>query len=184
VAWTKTLTATVGTTHVYGVEIVEERIKEAESKGIIVKKFDLNHDFLFPNGFFDVVHSNQVIEHLNDVDHFVEEIFRILKPHAYAIISTENLSSWDNLFALALGQQAFSQSISQRRFLGNKMSPNYKQKIDTPYFAHRTIFTYYGLQELFQNYGFYVEQIVSAGYLPRTLDPVHARYITIKARKP
>ena len=65
---------------------------------------DLNKKFPIKDNSVDVVVSDQVIEHLTDVvDNFVKEIFRILKPEGYAVISTENLSSWNNLFALLFG---------------------------------------------------------------------------------
>jgi len=54
----------IGTKFIYGVEIVDQRIEEAKSKGIIVEKCDLNNKLPFPDNFFDVVFSNQVIEHL------------------------------------------------------------------------------------------------------------------------
>ena len=52
--------------------------------------------------------SNQVIEHLADTDVFVAEIARVLEPGGYAVISTENLASWHNVFALVFGWQPFS----------------------------------------------------------------------------
>jgi len=154
------------------------------AKGIIVEKCDLNNKLPFPDNFFDVVFSNQVIEHLINIDCFIEEVYRILKSDGYAIISTENLSSWDNLLALFLGYQAFSQCISTKKHIGNKFSPQYKKDVEEIYFAHRTIFTYFGLLELFKTYGFIIEKVLTAGYsIFDKIDPIHSRYITVKVRK-
>ena len=181
----------IGTKSIYGIEIVDERIKMAKKKGIKVLKSDLNKKLPFKDKFFDVVHANQVIEHLTDVDLFAEEIYRILKPDGYAIISTENLSSWHNLFALFLGHQAFSQHISSKYHVGNSISPHYGEKFSLVSWTHNKIFTYKGLKEFFKAYKFRDNTILGAGHYPSLnlstlfsrLDPIHTHFITIKARK-
>lgn len=81
----------------------------------------MNKGIALENESIDVVFSNQVIEHLYETDKFISEIYRILKPGGYAVISTENLSSWHNIFALILGWQPFSLSniSSLRSSIGN-----------------------------------------------------------------
>lgn len=49
-----------------------------------------------------------MIEHVSNVDLFVSEVFRVLKKGGHAVISTENGSSWHNVFAAAMGWQIFS----------------------------------------------------------------------------
>ena len=65
---TMKLAKVIGTVNIYGVEIVDEKIKIAEENGIKVKKFDLNKRFDFEDNFFDVIVANQVIEHLYNSD--------------------------------------------------------------------------------------------------------------------
>lgn len=145
----------------------------------------------FKSNTFDVVSANQIIEHLINIDLFIEEIYRVLKPKGYLLISTENLSSWHNLFALLLGWQAFSQHLSSKRNIGNplRMGPleNFEHES-----THVKIFTLRGLKELLKLYGFKIELIYGAGYYPFPpplsnylvkLDPNHAAFIGIKARK-
>ncbi len=55
-----------------------------------VSKSDLNGPLPFESNHFDLIHANQVIEHLHDVDTFMSEIFRVLAPGGMVIISTEN----------------------------------------------------------------------------------------------
>ncbi len=186
--FTSKIAAKVGTREVYGIEIDDVAIESLKEKEINVKRVDLNEGIPFPEGFFDVVNANQIIEHIDKVDQFVREINRILKPCGYAVISTENLSAIDNLMALFFGQQAFSQHISQEFFIGNIFSPHYHGRIERPSWAHRTVFTYFGLQQLFEFYGFKVEKILTAGFLPlpsffSRLDPIHSHFIAIKVRK-
>ena len=52
----------------YGIEIVDERRQVALRKGILRKTGDLNEPFPFGDEQFDIVHANQVIEHLKDTD--------------------------------------------------------------------------------------------------------------------
>ncbi len=51
---------------------------------------DLNRDFPLRSGSFDLVLMLEVIEHLADVPHALNEIARIMKPGATAILSTPN----------------------------------------------------------------------------------------------
>lgn len=181
----------IGTKYIHGIEIIDERIKKARAKGIKVLKSDLNKKFPFKDNFFDVLHANQVIEHLIDVDIFAEEIYRILKPNGYAVISTENLSSWHNIFALLLGHQAFSQHISSKYRIGNPISPHNGEKLNLKSWTHNKIFTYKGLKEFFKAHNFKNEKILGAGHYPTLnlfsifskLDPIHTHFITIKVRK-
>lgn len=193
-SFTLRLADRIGTGKIYGVEIIEKSALLAREKGIKVFFTDLNKQFPFEDDFFDVICANQVIEHLFDVDVFASEIFRILKPGGYTVVSTENLSSWNNIAALVLGRQAFSQHISERFNIGNIFSPHYKERMRVEESrGHVKIFTYYGLKEIFQLYGFKVERMMGAGYYPfpramatifSKLDPLHTPFITIKARKP
>jgi len=186
--WHRRIMMRVGTKEVYGVDYLVDAVRDAHGRSVYVIFANLDFGFPLRDESFDVVISNQVIEHLIDVDNFLEEINRILKPNGCALISTENLSSFENLFTLLLGEQAFSQHISRRYDVGNRFSPHFSfepQEID---FRHRTIFTYHGLQRLLVAYGFRIEKAVGVSTFPiprflSKLDPLHSRFITIKARK-
>lgn len=181
----------IGTKNLYGVEVVPERIKEAESNGVKVKNFDLNHIFDYKSNQFDVVFSNQVIEHLSDTDNFLAEIYRILKPGGYAIISTENASAWENIFASIMGWQIFSlTNFSVKRCgVGNPLAIN--KDIVPPHksWNHMKIFNFYGLKEILELYNFEIAAISGAGYFPLpasvgNIDKIHSHFMTFKVRKP
>jgi SAM-dependent methyltransferase len=89
-----------------------------------VTEADLNDGLPFDDERFDVVVSNQVLEHLADTDAFVSEVARVLRPGGVAAVSTENLASWHNIAALLLGWQPFSLSnvTSARAGLGNPLA--------------------------------------------------------------
>jgi ubiquinone/menaquinone biosynthesis C-methylase UbiE len=62
-----------GAREVHGIEISEDRAAIAAEKGIQVHVGDLNTAFPYPDQSFDLVVSNQVIEHVADTDRFVSE---------------------------------------------------------------------------------------------------------------
>ncbi len=186
--WSIKVARKIDTKLTFGLDLYEKQLKKAAKLDINILKGDLNEKLSYKSNFFDVVHSNQVIEHLANVDNFVTEIYRILKPGGYAVISTENLSSWHNIIALIFGWQAFSQHISQKYHIGNPFSPHYGKKLRGGW-THNIIFTYFGLQKIFTNYGFTVEEVRGSGYYPlpnffARLDLRHAHFIAIKVRKP
>lgn len=189
--WTNKLAEKIGTKNISGVEIIESRALLSEKAGIKVSISDLNQKFPFSDEQFEVVHCNQVIEHVKDTDLFVSEIYRIMKPEGYAIISTENLASWHNIGALFFGYMPFSlvNSTYKTAALGNPLAPHNNQEFwESSSWQHVRVFTTKGLKHLFSLFDFNVEQIYGAGYYPlgnwvAKLDPSHSAFITFKIRK-
>jgi 2-polyprenyl-3-methyl-5-hydroxy-6-metoxy-1,4-benzoquinol methylase len=85
----------------YGIEGVDQRIEEASGRGTMITKADLNGPLPYQDGFFDIVHANQVIEHLTNFDLFLRQIWRVLRPDGYAMLTASNLASWHNVFSPA-----------------------------------------------------------------------------------
>ena len=117
----------------------------------------------------------------------MQEIFRILKPGGYAVISTENLSSWDNIGCLLFGYFPFSMKLDGGLKLGNPLSPHYKEEYKEKYPSHTRILTWETLKDIADYVGFKVERLVGSGHLLGKLgeivDKKHCRFITIKVRK-
>lgn len=189
--WTRKLADAVGADEMHGVEIVDEAARKAAANGVKVRQLDLSQPMTaLPSGAFDLIHANQVIEHVPNVDLFVSEVFRLLKPGGYAVVSTENGSSWHNVFASVMGWQIFSLTnvSSLKAGLGN---PFAIQRGGTPYtgtWTHKTIFNYRGLIEMFQAHGFRSVKIAGAGYFPLPailgkIDARHSAFITAFAQK-
>lgn len=188
--WTLKLAKKIQTINYYGLDIVGERLNEAKLKGVKIQKGDLNQKLPYENDFFDCVHANQVIEHLHNTDLFISEIYRILKRGGYCIISTENLASWCNIFALMLGWQPFSvTNISSLKLgVGNPLAINRGKKVGFESWMHIRVMGAHALRELFEIHGFKAEKLVGAGYFPLPailgkIDVNHSHFITIKARK-
>jgi len=75
-----------GYNNTYGVDINPIRIKNGikllSEKGyskIFLELFDKNGRISFPENYFDFVFSNQVFEHIEDINKVIKEIFRITK---------------------------------------------------------------------------------------------------------
>lgn len=193
---TMRITTEIGAKEVHGIDLFEEKIKEAEKRGIIVHQDDLNKTISMDDESVDVVVANQLIEHLYDTDNFVREIHRVLKLGGYGVISTENLSSWHNIFALILGWQPFSMSnISCARLgIGNPLALLREENkfIRSKLLQHSRVLSYLGLQEIFEVHRFKVEKVLGAGYYPLPhnlskimckLDIRHSAFLAIKIRK-
>ncbi|MBU0683906.1 MAG: methyltransferase domain-containing protein [Candidatus Omnitrophica bacterium] len=114
----------IGTREIYGVDIIEEQLMRAAQLGIKTTKTDLNQQLPFENNYFDLIHADQVIEHIAFLDDFASETHRVLKPGGTLIISTENGSSWHNIFAAIMGWQIFSSTnlSIKRGGLGNPLA--------------------------------------------------------------
>ncbi len=190
--WTMTLAHKIGTSHICGIEIIDEAIKKAIKKGIRITKANIEHTLPYKANTFDIIHANQVIEHLHRTEHFVKEIYRILKPGGYAIICTENLASWHNIISLLFGWMPMSSSnFSQVKYnIGNPLAIHSGEDTFLPEsWQHIRVLTTVAMREIFQLHGFHVESIKGAGYYPfpawfARIDKRHAAFITGKFIKP
>ena len=181
----------VGTKDLYGVDLHPKACALALEKGIKIARHDLNTPFPFEEEFFDVIIANNVIEHIRETDLFVNEIYRILKPNGYVVVSTENLSGSHNMLALLLGYQPFFDYVSKVYYIGNPFF-FHRKTIGEPTVIHYKLFAFQALVDILEVYHFKVESVKGAGYPPFLgsiawllcrLDPKHSRYIIAKARK-
>lgn len=126
----------------------------------------------FADGAFDLVVSDDVIEHLVDTDTYAREIHRVLRPDGYLTLSTPNLAAWFNRVALLAGlQPAFSEVSFERVFgrPGNELV------------GHLRLFTTKSVVQFLEYHGFRVRKVagVPFGALPRGvrgLDGFFARF--------
>ncbi len=178
--------AAIGCNEIYGVDMWKQGLTEAKKLGINALVMDLNAPLGFVSEVFDVAVTNQVIEHLTSPEILIGEIFRILKPGGYLVVSTENLSSWDNLGVLVLGITPFSMQFRGVK-VDNPFSPHAGEKVSEDYPIHTRIFTFFGLKDFIASFGFRIEKAVGSGHIipfGSRFDKWHTRFITIKARKP
>ncbi|HLB29154.1 MAG TPA: class I SAM-dependent methyltransferase [Dehalococcoidia bacterium] len=158
----------------WGVEVAEAHAQRAREHGVRVVTADLNHGLPVVSRSFDIVHANQIIEHLTNTDGFMREIARALKPDGYALISTNNLASWHNIFSLLWGQQPMPAHVSSELILGNRLDPRFGQRHPAKEDSHLRTFSWSGLRHLAEYDGLEVEELTTAGYYP--LPPAIARW--------
>ncbi|HEY3185399.1 MAG TPA: methyltransferase domain-containing protein [Gaiellaceae bacterium] len=164
--FTVELARTIGAAESHGVEFVAPLAAEAAARGVQVASHDLNGRLPYDDDSFDVVHSNQVIEHLEKTDVFVKEIRRVLRTTGYAIVSTNNLASWHNVFSLLLGMQPTPCHVSDELVVGNRFDPKRGREHPEKGFTHLRVFAFEGLKELLELHGLAVEKLVTSGYYP------------------
>jgi methionine biosynthesis protein MetW len=165
--WTVEVARHVGTNDIHGVEMLEARAAAARERGVDVVVADLSQPLdAYEDASFDVIHSNQVIEHLRDTDGFLREIRRLLRPDGYAVVSTNNLSSWHNIASLVLGWQPMPCNVSDAVNVGNPFDLfDHRDKAE-PGQTHLRVFTGRALTELARYHGLRPVTELAAGYYP------------------
>jgi SAM-dependent methyltransferase len=196
-AWTEEVRRKIGVppNQVHGLELVDERAELARRRGFDVRTADLEETWPFADEAFDIVHANQVIEHVKRLDHFVTEVRRVLVPGGVALVCTENLASWHNVVALALGYQPFSlTNVSNVRPIGNRFALHAGEKpTRRDSWQHTHVLTLAGLRDIFAAHGFTTADSWGTGYYPfpsrlapalAARNPSHAHFIAVVVRAP
>jgi SAM-dependent methyltransferase len=188
--WTAEIAKKARSQHVFGCEIVAHRARLARAHGVEVAVSDLTRGFPFREASCDLVHANQVIEHVSDIDHFLFEVNRVLRVGGVAVISTENGSSWHNILAATMGWQIFSlTNVSALSMgIGNPLAIHRHGTLELASWTHKTIFNYRGLLEVLDVHGLKVVRALGAGYHPLPaafgrFDVRHSHFLAVKAVK-
>jgi methionine biosynthesis protein MetW len=184
--FTMRVAARLGAASVQGIELIGEHAAAARSHGIDVRQADLDEGLPFEDGAFDVVHANQVIEHVRRTDTFLRETRRVLAPGGLACISTNNLSSWHNVFSLVLGLQPMPMHVSDEAIVGNPLNPLDGRPHPDLGRTHLRLFTARALTELCAVHGLKRVSMRTAGYYPlpplagrlaARVDPTHSAFL-------
>jgi ubiquinone/menaquinone biosynthesis C-methylase UbiE len=158
---------------IYGIEITEKGVISAINNGVKAFKVDIDVENLpFEDRFFDSIFAGEVIEHLYDTDHFLDEIYRVLKPGGILVITTPNLASIHNRVALLFGYQPFPMGVSARMNIGRAYEPSSEQAQSLD---HIRVMTMRSLRDLLRIHDFKIISVKgSCASLPETM-----RYRTI-----
>jgi len=176
-----------------GLEIDPGAASKANGDLVRVIVSDLDSAVPLATESVKAVFAHHVFAHLTSHDTFIREVWRILIPGGSCVVSTENLSAWHNIFALSMGFQDFSHNPSSVWYLGNPLSPHYRQRTPPSFSTHYKVFTPRSLREIFVAYGFKVDKWIGTGFYPaprpvskllESIDPWHAQFLTIRAVKP
>lgn len=171
---------------VVGVELLEEHAQRARERGFEMVVANIDEGLPLDDAAFDVVHTNQVIEHVRRTDLFLSEIRRVLAPEGIACISTNNLSSWHNVVSLVLGMQPPPMHVSDEVVVGNPLNPEQGEPHEDAGRTHLRLFTGRALRELAAHHGLRAGRVSTSGYYPLPprlarvagrLDPTHGAFL-------
>jgi SAM-dependent methyltransferase len=188
-AFTSALGVAARATELVGIEWLPHHAAAARARGIEVVEADLNEPLPFADESFDLVHANQLVEHLRSTDRFLREVRRVCAPDGRIVLATNNLSSWHNVGALAFGLQPLPSHVSDEIHVGNPLDPRRGLRHADIGQTHLRVFTTRALRELAEAHGLRVTQTRMNGYYPlpprvaRTmarLDPLHAAFVVIE----
>jgi SAM-dependent methyltransferase len=185
-AFTVDLARAARAEHVTGVELLEQHAVRARERGVNVVVGDVNAALPFPDGAFDLVHANQIIEHLRCTDDFMRETARVCAPDGLVVLSTNNMAAWHNVGGLVLGLQPMPCHVSDEVHVGNPLDPRRALPHQDIGQTHLRIFTTRALVELAEAHGLELVGLRMNGYYPfppriarllTRIDPVHAAFI-------
>lgn len=126
---------------------------------------DLNAPFAEGLGRHDMVLSCEVIEHVIDTDHFIQQIRLILKDNGLLFLTTPNLASYLNRLLLLFGFQPLHTEVSWANpYLGRKGLYRLIGADKSPAAGHLRLFTYRALRAFLRYHGF--EILGAEGFIP------------------
>jgi 2-polyprenyl-3-methyl-5-hydroxy-6-metoxy-1,4-benzoquinol methylase len=186
---TADLVSGVRSTDVVAFDLLREHLNTVKRHGIRwVLQADLNEALPFKDRSFDVICASQVIEVTSNPAYFLQELYRLIREQGYLILSTPNLASLHNVYALLAGRlpsTLFDTAAGHPCGLVEQASPR-------PPWPQRQAFTRGGVVRLLVESGFRIERLVSVGYYPfvgrlaRVLarwDATHSVQLVVKALK-
>jgi len=143
---------------VYGLDISRSGIALAKERGIHAQLADLNEDLPYKDATFDIIFSDQLLEHIFRTDHLLDEMYRVLKPNGVVITVTPNLSFWLNRILFLFGFYPMFLEVSENtKIYGLKSLKRFI--IDKNSMGHIRVFNLEALKDIFQNHGFRLKMI-------------------------
>ncbi|MBT9150146.1 MAG: 27-O-demethylrifamycin SV methyltransferase [candidate division WS2 bacterium] len=134
---------------VTGIDVSESAVALACQK-IEAIRVDVGQDiYPFKDGAFNSVFCGEIIEHLFNTDHLLDEIYRVMAKDGFCILTTPNLAAWYNRISLALGYQPFYTEVSIYHNVGKLSSKGGMTST-----GHIRGFTYRSLKELIEIHNF------------------------------
>ncbi len=160
--FTKLIAEACKAKEVYGIEISENGVEMAKKNGIKCIQLDVDgKDLPFDDNFFDAIFAGELMEHLFDPDHFLDEVYRVLKPEGIFVLTTPNLASIYNRFLFLLGYLPIPMDVSFRYpFVGHlEIQKRGKSRAE-----HIRLFTFRALKELLQIHNFSIIKTYTASF--------------------
>ena len=139
-----------------GVEISPSADYARQQRGLDVRRQNIE-ECHFPDETFDMVTASHLIEHINDPGAFLSEVWRVLRPDAYLMLTTPNISGF------------------QARLLGGKWR--------SAIFDHLYLFSKRTITAMLKTRGFSAEGVYTWGGLAAGLAPAPVKTFADKTAK-
>ena len=116
----------------------------------------------FKDNTFDLIFTQETLEHIIFPDKFIEESKRVLKNGGDIIVDTPNLNTWSNRILLMFGYPPTNytpypyKTPGVPKFLGTN-----------PLWDHPRVFPYISLKKIFNSNGFKLETITGVNQVER-----------------
>jgi ubiquinone/menaquinone biosynthesis C-methylase UbiE len=142
---------------IHSLNIDGKALKEISKKhkDLKVVLCDCQDMYLFKNNYFDLIFSNQVLEHVIYPEKCLHECHRILKKSGDLILTTPNLASWQNRLLLLFGYQPSNYTVSSE--FKNLGLPKFLKRENI--YDHPRVFNVRALRELFEKTGFEIIEL-------------------------
>jgi len=88
---------------VWGLDNSPHAVSLANQNGLIAQIAQLDDTWPIEDKSMDAVLAGEVIEHVIDIDTFISEAHRVLRPHGLLVVSTPNLAALGRRLMLLLG---------------------------------------------------------------------------------
>ena len=115
---------------------------------------DVENGIPFKKNYFDFIFLGEILEHMNNLDFILEEVWRVLKPNGIALITTPNGANLYDRFMFLFGKLPQSYNISNKYFVDMPDGKTYKSTFEGH--GHMKLFTIKALKELVELNGFQV----------------------------
>ncbi|MFC1907532.1 methyltransferase domain-containing protein [Chloroflexota bacterium] len=166
---------------IYGIDNSSKAIKAAKKTGIKAYELDIDkEDLPFEDNSFDAIFCGEVIEHLFDPDNLLDEVYRVLKPGGFCIITTPNLAGWRNRLVIIAGFQPYFSSASLRNYNVGKLTLGMDSGAGR---EHIRNFTLRGLKGLLRLHNFKIKRVIGSGLRLSEVIPLKWGFPVILAEK-
>ena len=167
------------------IELSATSFQLLSKSGTRVEQLDVSTErFPWPTETFDLVIASEVLEHLLDPDHALEEVHRVLRRGGIFLVTTPNLASWFNRLMLLSGRQPIYTETGTEWVFGRAPFVQPSRPV-----GHLQVMTLPGLIGLLVHHRFSVEGVRGVGVdeaeLPgkvlRHVDSLFARFPSLSA---